>query len=88
MRFRLLAFALLCGALVVASFDCAPLGAQQPKAEERFTRTEAMVPMRDGTKLFTTLHVPKDPKGDLPIILLRTPYGIDGRTDRLLKSYF
>jgi len=63
------------------------LRAQEKKAPQ-FDRTEAMVPMRDGAKLFTTLHVPKDAKEPLPIIFLRTPYGIDGRTENLLKSYF
>jgi putative CocE/NonD family hydrolase len=62
------------------------LRAQEKKAP-KFDRTETMVPMRDGTKLFTTLHVPKDAK-DPAIILLRTPYGIDGRTENLLKNYF
>ncbi len=59
----------------------------QPKADARFERTAALVPMRDGTKLFTTLHVPKDAKNPA-IILLRTPYGIDGRTEKLLQNYF
>jgi hypothetical protein len=31
---------------------------EPPKTDERFDRTEAMVKMRDGVKLFTTLHVP------------------------------
>ncbi|WP_331643912.1 CocE/NonD family hydrolase [Luteibacter sp.] len=38
-----------------------------------FTRREVMVPMRDGTKLFTVIVVPKGVK-DAPIILTRTPY--------------
>ena len=42
--------------------------------------------MRDGVKLFTTVHVPKDAKGPLPILLIRTPYGIDGRADRELPG--
>ena len=59
-----------------------------PKADPRFTRTEAMVPMRDGKKLYTTVHVPKDAKGPVPIILLRTPYGIDDRAEKLFQGYF
>src|SRR5689334_21407393 len=65
----LAAFVLLTGAA---------LRAQEPK----FDRTEAMIEMRDGVKLFTTVHVPKDAKGPLPIILIRTPYGIDGRAEK------
>ena len=44
--------------------------------------------MRDGVKLYTTVYVPKDAKGPLPIILMRTPYGIDGRAERHFKEYF
>ena len=62
-------------------------GSAQPPAPE-YERTEAMVPMRDGTKLFTTLHTPKDAKGPVPIILVRTPYGIDGATERALRGSF
>lgn len=80
---RLLAFVFL--ALFVPN---APARAQQPKTDARFERTEAMIPMRDGKKLFTTVHVPKDPKGPVAIVLLRTPYGIDGRTERLFQNYF
>ncbi|MDY3560729.1 CocE/NonD family hydrolase [Gemmata sp. JC673] len=76
------------GALVALCLTVANAPSQAPDADSRFERTEAMVPMRDGKKLFTTLHVPKEPKGPVPIILLRTPYGIDGRAERLLRNYF
>ena len=39
--------------------------------------TEAMVPMRDGVKLHTVVYRPKKQDGPLPIMLLRTPYGVD-----------
>jgi putative CocE/NonD family hydrolase len=55
--------------------------------DPRFDRTEAMVPMRDGVKLFTRVYVPKDAKGPLPVLFLRTPYGIDGRAERQFKVY-
>jgi uncharacterized protein len=64
----------------------APLYAQAP-ADSRFDRTEAMVPMRDGVKLFTRVYVPKEAKEPLPILLLRTPYGIDGRAERQFRVY-
>ncbi|QJW99733.1 CocE/NonD family hydrolase [Frigoriglobus tundricola] len=78
---HLVAFAAVC-------FLTVPTGRAQDKKAPLFDRTEAMVPMRDGTKLFTTIHVPKDAKEPLPIILMRTPYGIDGRTEKLLQNYF
>src|SRR3954470_17872205 len=55
--------------------------------DPRFTRSEAMVPMRDGVKLFTRVYVPKDATGPLPILFLRTPYGIDGRAERQFRVY-
>lgn len=39
-----------------------------------FTLSEAMVPMRDGVKLYTLILTPKHAKGPLPILLERTPY--------------
>ena len=39
--------------------------------------TEAMVPMRDGVKLHTVIYRPKKQDGPLPIVLMRTPYGVD-----------
>src|SRR5437867_5558650 len=79
---RLLALA------VALLLSAAPaLRGQEPKGDSRFDRTEAMVEMRDGAKLFTTVFVPKEAKGPLPIVMLRTPYGIDGRGERLFRDY-
>jgi putative CocE/NonD family hydrolase len=73
-------------ALVGALFVLIPGGrAQQP--DSQFERTEAMVEMRDGTKLYTLVYTPKDAKGPLPIILIRTPYGIDGRAEGNFRNY-
>jgi putative CocE/NonD family hydrolase len=44
----------------------------------RFERREAMVPMRDGVRLFTVILAPRSPATPLPILLSRTPYGTDG----------
>jgi predicted acyl esterase len=46
-----------------------------------FDKTEVMVPMRDGVKLHTNVFVPRGFAANLPIILVRTPYGSKGRTD-------
>ena len=70
--------------LLLALLLAAPAVAQD---DPRFTRTEAMVPMRDGVKLFTRVYVPKDARGPLPILFLRTPYGIDGRAERQFRVY-
>lgn len=46
-----------------------------------YVKREAMIPMRDGTKLYTVIVMPKRAK-DLPIILTRTPYNAAGRANR------
>ncbi len=52
-----------------------------------FDKTEAMVPMRDGVKLHTAIYVPRGRTGPLPIIFVRTPYGIAAAPQALGSSY-
>jgi putative CocE/NonD family hydrolase len=40
-----------------------------------YTKTEHLVPMRDGIKLFTIVYAPKDQTQQYPVMLHRTPYG-------------
>lgn len=59
--------------------------------KEKYTKTEFRIPMRDGTKLFTTVYAPKDDSKTYPILLIRTPYsvspyGADKYPDRLRPS--
>ncbi|MGC9947067.1 MAG: CocE/NonD family hydrolase [Bryobacteraceae bacterium] len=51
---------------------CAAACAQD---DSLFTKTDAMVPMRDGVKLHTVIFAPRDAHERLPILLERTPYG-------------
>ena len=51
-----------------------------------FTRTEAMVPMRDGVKLYTQVYTPTRTNEAVPMLLLRTPYGIGDATPEQLAS--
>ncbi len=75
-------------AMVIGTIAAEPaLVNAQADSSSPFTRTDAMVPMRDGIKLFTRIHVFKDTHGPLPMLLLRTPYGIDGRAERQFKTY-
>lgn len=39
-----------------------------------YTKTEVMIPMRDGIKLFTSIYAPKDNSEKHPILIKRTPY--------------
>jgi putative CocE/NonD family hydrolase len=54
--------------------------ADQPARDTRvaFKRTEAMIPMRDGVKLFTVILSPENQTESLPIYMERTPYGVAG----------
>ena len=45
-----------------------------------YRRSEVMIPMRDGVKLHAVILKPADIKTPLPILLMRTPYGVDGTT--------
>ena len=52
-----------------------------------YVRTEAMIPMRDGVRLYTTIDAPAHPTEPLPILLLRTPYGLgDTKPDQLATA--
>src|SRR5262249_611673 len=65
-----------------------PAPARPPLAlADEFDKTEAMVPMRDGVKLHTAVYAPKGASEKLPIILLRTPYGIDSRAPPPIHEY-
>jgi putative CocE/NonD family hydrolase len=48
----------------------------QTKPDDKYTRREEMISMRDGIKLFTVIYTPKDQKEKLPFLMLRTPYGV------------
>jgi len=53
---------------------------QQDATDDRFVVSEVMIPMRDGVQLHTRIFVPKDQRGVLPFIMLRTPYGAKDAT--------
>ncbi len=43
---------------------------------ENYVKTEHMVPMRDGVRLYTIVYAPKDETEEYPVMLFRTPYSI------------
>ena len=50
---------------------------QEPDfAKAHYTKYEFAVPMRDGTRLFTAVYVPKDRSQTYPVMLTRTPYNV------------
>jgi len=52
-----------------------------PTAAYDYDKREVMVPMRDGTRLYTVIIVPKGAT-NAPIVLTRTPYNAKGRANR------
>ncbi len=52
-----------------------------PNASYDYVKREAMIPMRDGVKLFTVMVIPKGVH-DAPIVLTRTPYNASKRIAR------
>jgi putative CocE/NonD family hydrolase len=68
--FRLVGLCVLSWAGAVCAQDnTAPVAAN-------YTKTEHMITMRDGVKLFTSIYVPKDTSQKYPIMLNRTPYSV------------
>jgi uncharacterized protein len=52
-------------------------GFSQQDSIAAYRKTSAMIPMRDGVKLFTVILAPVHPLKPVPILIQRTPYGAD-----------
>ena len=61
--------------LTALVFITAGIGNAQFKPAD-YSRTEAMIPMRDGVKLYTQVDAPAHSTEPLPLLILRTPYGL------------
>jgi uncharacterized protein len=59
----------------------------QPSPADRFEVSDVMIPARDGTRLHTKIFLPRSQPGPLPIIIKRTPYGIEGSAGNF-AAYF
>ncbi len=60
-----------------------------PAGAKQYTRSEAMVPMRDGVKLHVVILRPagSESSGEpLPFLMERTPYGVDNMTSKILNT--
>lgn len=51
-----------------------------------YTKTDAMIPMRDGVRLNTKIFVPNITNEKLPMLILRTPYGIGDMSSEQLNA--
>ena len=54
---------------------------------ENYDKAEYMIPMRDGTKLYTQVYTPKDTEQKYPILLFRTPYSIGYYRPEIFRLY-
>ena len=63
-----------------------PLVAHAQLKPSDYVRTEAMIPMRDGVHLYTQIDAPANTTEPLPILLLRTPYGLGTLTPEQLAT--
>jgi putative CocE/NonD family hydrolase len=79
--------ALPLGLVVVAAVTIVAGRQAPPSPAGAFTVRDAMVPMRDGVKLYTRIFTPQRHSGPLPIIFRRTPYGIDGADGSFVRYY-
>ena len=67
---RILLYLLL---LTVMCSCCNDIVIDEKWLEDNYSKTEAMVTMRDGVKLYTSVYQPVD-SDDRPVLLVRTPY--------------
>ncbi len=67
-------FLLCCSAILAAD---EPAASRADAIRSSYAKFEYMVPMRDGTRLFTAVYIPYQAtaKKSYPILLVRTPYG-------------
>jgi len=72
--------------LTALVFITAGVGNAQFKPAD-YSRTEAMIPMRDGVKLYTQVDAPAHSTEPLPLLILRTPYGLgDLKADQVATA--
>jgi putative CocE/NonD family hydrolase len=70
---------LLAGLLSVAACFASRAAQEESKAidaSQLFDKTDVMISMRDGVRLHTEIYAPKKSAQPLPILLIRTPYGV------------
>lgn len=63
----------------------AGIAAQEPAPAPLFKYQEVMIPVRDGVHLQTIILTPLNQSGPLPILFLRTPYGIPDKAPEKLS---
>ncbi|MBC7896002.1 MAG: CocE/NonD family hydrolase [Cytophagaceae bacterium] len=70
--------------LLVLALCATPV--ERARAQDAYTMREEMIPMRDGVKLYTRIFTPANQSGNLPLMFIRTPYGIGGSSSRQVEA--
>lgn len=70
-----------CRTLIVAACVVPAIAGQADaqgidEVKANYTKYEYRIPMRDGTRLFTAVYVPKDTSKTYPLLMTRTPYSV------------
>ena len=90
--FKTLSIPLVFFSVAISAQSFAQAGDQLARGADsapEYVRSEVMIPVRDGAKLHTVILRPKgsESAGDaLPLLMQRTPYGVDGMTPRSLAA--
>jgi hypothetical protein len=71
----------VCVLTAAASDSDIPKAFHPPTSNQDYIKREAMIPMRDGVKLYTVIVLPKGAR-NAPILLTRTPYNATARALR------
>ncbi|UII33046.1 CocE/NonD family hydrolase [Fulvivirga ulvae] len=75
MNFRILVAALFLG-FATFSVDLKAQDKDSLFVRSNYDKHEYQIPMRDGTKLFTTVYTPRDKSKKYPFLMQRTPYSV------------
>jgi uncharacterized protein len=62
--------------LILASFGALSQTIDSTWLVNNYNKSEVLIPMRDGIKLFTTIYSPKNTSEKHPILMMRTPYSV------------
>lgn len=60
-----------------AEADSLPALSTLHDIQKFYDKQEVYITMRDGVRLFTSVYTPKEQSENLPIVLVRTPYGVE-----------
>jgi len=73
--------------IYLLSLLCFAANAQTPRDTLAYVRRDVMITMRDGVKLYTVIYSPQPSTQPFPILLTRTPYGVNDQVSPNQHAY-